>query len=49
MNLSLSQEDITNEQVDAIANAANEWLRHGAGVASDILRKGGQSIQDESD
>ena len=40
--------DITEEKVDAIVNAANEHLRHGGGVAGAIARKGGQSIQDES-
>lgn len=33
--------DITEEQVDAITNAANEYLSHGAGVAGAIMRKGG--------
>ena len=42
------QGDITDEQVDAIVNAANEWLQHGAGVAAAIVRKGGRQIQDES-
>ena len=46
--LSLYQGDITDEQVDAIVNAANENLQHGAGVAGAIVRKGGHKIQDES-
>ncbi len=33
--------DITSEKVDAITNAANEHLAHGAGVAGAIMRKGG--------
>jgi O-acetyl-ADP-ribose deacetylase (regulator of RNase III) len=33
--------DITNEKVDAITNAANENLMHGAGVAGAIMRRGG--------
>src|SRR5438552_18279444 len=41
--------DITELEVDAIANAANTQLRHGGGVAGAILRTGGRSIQDESD
>ena len=48
VNLSLYQGDITDERVDAIVNAANEWLQHGAGVAGAIVRKGGRQIQDES-
>ena len=41
--------DITELEVDAIANAANTQLLHGGGVAGAILRTGGRSIQDESD
>lgn len=41
--------DITEEATDAIVNAANEQLQHGAGVAGAILRGGGASIQQESD
>ncbi|MFN3414213.1 MAG: macro domain-containing protein [Thermoanaerobaculum sp.] len=40
--------DITEEQVDAIVNAANSQLAHGGGVAGAIVRKGGKSIQEES-
>lgn len=41
--------DITQLEVDAIANAANTQLRHGGGVAGAIVRAGGRSIQEESD
>ncbi|MFN4183004.1 MAG: macro domain-containing protein, partial [bacterium] len=41
--------DITEEQVDAIVNAANSYLKHGGGVAGAIVRKGGKIIQEESD
>ena len=41
--------DITAEKTDAIVNAANRHLRHGAGVAGAILRGGGAIIQEESD
>ena len=41
--------DITEEKVDAIVNAANSHLKHGGGVAAAISRKGGSSIQQESD
>ncbi|MCS7192197.1 MAG: macro domain-containing protein [Armatimonadetes bacterium] len=41
--------DITAEQVDAIVNAANPQLKHGGGVAAAIVRKGGETIQQESD
>lgn len=44
----LVQRDITEQNTDAIVNAANSQLQHGGGVAGAILRKGGQIIQDES-
>ncbi len=40
--------DITQEQVDAIVNAANSRLQHGGGVARTIARRGGRAIQKES-
>lgn len=42
------QGDITQENVDAIVNAANDRLQHGGGVAGIIVRKGGWEIQTES-
>jgi O-acetyl-ADP-ribose deacetylase len=41
--------DITQLEVDAIANAANTQLRHGGGVAGAISRAGGPEVQRESD
>jgi O-acetyl-ADP-ribose deacetylase (regulator of RNase III) len=46
--LQIVQGDITLEKVDAIVNAANEHLQHGAGVAGAIVRRGGEVIQRES-
>jgi O-acetyl-ADP-ribose deacetylase (regulator of RNase III) len=40
--------DITERDVDAIVNAANERLQHSGGVAGAIVKKGGQIIQEES-
>jgi O-acetyl-ADP-ribose deacetylase len=48
-SLQIVQGDITVEEVDAIVNAANEYLQHGGGVAWAIARRGGNVIQDESD
>ena len=45
--LELVQGDITEQQVDAIVNAANSQLILGGGVAGAIRRKGGAVIQDE--
>ena len=42
------QNDITKEEVDAITNAANEYLAHGGGVAGAIARAGGPAINKES-
>jgi O-acetyl-ADP-ribose deacetylase (regulator of RNase III) len=43
----IQQGDITEMDVDAIVNAANNDLILGAGVAGAILRKGGESIQEQ--
>ena len=45
--LELMEGDITDLEVDAIVNAANEELLLGSGVAGAILEKGGESIQRE--
>jgi len=47
--LELQRGDITALAVDAIVNAANIHLQHGGGVAWAIVRKGGATIQEESD
>jgi O-acetyl-ADP-ribose deacetylase (regulator of RNase III) len=45
----IQQGDITELDVDAIVNAANNDLKLGAGVAGAIHRKGGDAIQKECD
>lgn len=45
--IEIQQGDITEMDVDAIVNAANNDLVLGAGVAGAISRKGGESIQEE--
>jgi O-acetyl-ADP-ribose deacetylase len=46
-NVTLRQGDLTEAQVDAIVNAANNDLMLGGGVAGAIRTKGGPSIQEE--
>ena len=45
----LMQGDLTEMDVDAIVNAANNDLQLGGGVAGAIRRKGGEAIQVECD
>lgn len=45
--LELVEGDITDLDVDAIVNAANEDLVLGGGVAGTIKRRGGPSVQEE--
>ncbi|MEJ2084980.1 MAG: macro domain-containing protein [Acidobacteriota bacterium] len=47
--LVLIEADITELDVDAIVNPANEDLKLGSGVAGAIRTKGGESIQKECD
>ncbi len=47
--IEVRQADITELELDAIANAANTQLRHGGGVAAAISRAGGPDVQRESD
>jgi len=46
--IEIVQGDITDEQTEAIVNAANNHLWMGAGVAGSIKRKGGESIECEA-
>ncbi len=48
VRLEVVEGDLTEEMVDAIVNAANGSLDHGGGVARAIVRRGGESIQQES-
>src|SRR5215471_13142543 len=45
--IQIQQGDLTEMEVDAIVNAANNDLILGAGVAGAIYRKGGETIQEE--
>jgi O-acetyl-ADP-ribose deacetylase len=48
LELSVEEGDITALEVDAIANAANDRLWMGAGVAGAIKRAGGEEIEREA-
>jgi O-acetyl-ADP-ribose deacetylase (regulator of RNase III) len=49
VTLQLVKGDITKDDSEAVVNAANARLMHGAGVAGAIARAGGPVIQEESD
>ncbi len=46
--LEVTKGDITEQETDAIVNAANNHLWMGAGVAGAIKRKGGEAIEEEA-
>ena len=48
MRLEVVEGDITRLEVDAVANAANDHLWMGAGVAGAIRRAGGEEIEREA-
>jgi O-acetyl-ADP-ribose deacetylase (regulator of RNase III) len=48
IRIKLVQGDLTDQEVDAIVNAANNHLWMGAGVAGAIKRKGGTEIEKEA-
>jgi O-acetyl-ADP-ribose deacetylase (regulator of RNase III) len=45
--ITVTQGDLTQQDVDAVVNAANNALELGGGVAGAIARKGGPAIQEE--
>jgi len=48
LRLEVAEGDITSLEVDALANAANDHLWMGAGVAGAIKRAGGEEIEREA-
>lgn len=49
VKIKVIERDITQEDTEAIVNPANNYLKHGGGVAGAIVRVGGDIIQKESD
>jgi O-acetyl-ADP-ribose deacetylase (regulator of RNase III) len=49
LTVRVQQGDLTDQETDAIVNAANNDLVLGAGVAGAIARRGGPTIQQECD
>lgn len=46
--IEITKGDITLLDAEAIVNPANNYLIHGGGLAAEIVRRGGQIIQQES-
>lgn len=46
--IEIKRGDMLSLKVDAIVNAANKYLQHGGGIAGQMVRRGGEIIQEES-